>query len=209
MSTDENERVIDIVGYLQHLWAHKVTFFVTFVLVLGLGAGWTLTRPPTYNVTQTVMVTLPTVETEAQAMQQSASLAGTVSNYVKIASLPIVASPVLKKFPEIINLEQLRLLVSVSPVGPLAIDLKASGEDQEQLQTLVSDMAQNWVSVAPEQLKELPNHLRFALTIVDEPVVTMGSRGRLIRLAASGVLALIAATGMAAIASAVAQRRVA
>lgn len=208
MVADENSRVIDIVGYLKHLWEHKVAFLLTFVVVMTIGSGWALTRPAQYDVTQTVMVTLPKVEDEGQAMQQSDSLPGTVANYVKIASLPIVAQPVLDKHPEVTDFEQLQLLVSVTPVGPLGIDVEASGEDPEVLQALVSDVAESWVTVASAQLSELPDPLRLSLNTVDEPVVIQSARGRLIRLASSGVLALLAAIGMAASAQALANRRV-
>ncbi len=206
MGTDENSRVIDIVGYLKHLWAHKVIFAITFVIVMTIGAGWTMTRPAQYEVTQTVFVTLAAVEDEAQAMQQSASLAGTVSNFAAIASLPIVAKPVLDSNPTM-TFEQLQSLVSVTPVGPLAMEMKATGEDPDELQTLVSDLTESWVAVATVQLGESPSPLRFTLNPVDGPVVTDSPRGRLIRLAASGVLALIAGTLAAAVAAALMARR--
>lgn len=206
MSTDENSRVIDIVGYLKHLWAHKIIFTITFVIVMTIGAGWTLTRPAQYEVTQTVFVTLAAVEDEAQAMQQSASLAGTVSNFAAIASLPIVAQPVLESNPTM-TFEQLQLLVTVTPVGPLAMQMKATGEDPDQTQTLVSDLTASWVAVATDQLGKAPSPLRFTLNPVDDPVVADSPRGRLIRLAASGVLALIAATVIAASSAALMKRR--
>ncbi|MGV8847334.1 hypothetical protein [Tessaracoccus sp.] len=208
MGTDENSRVIDIVGYLKHLWAHKVIFVITFVVVMAIGSVWTLTRPAQFDVTQTVFVTLATVTDEAQAMQQSASLAGTVSNFAAIASLPIVAQPVLDKNPGM-TFEQLKTLVSVTPVGPLAMQMKATGEDPEETRTLVSDLTASWVAVAAVQMGEAPSPLRFTLNPVDEPVVVDSPRGRLIRLAASGVLALIASTLATALAAGLVRRRTA
>lgn len=206
MTGDENNRVIDLVGYLKHLWAHKVVFLVTFLVILGVGAGWALTRPAQYDVTQTVMVTLPTADTEAEATQQTASLHGTVANYVKMASLPVVAQPVIDAHG-VDSLEMLRAMVSVTPVGPLAIDLKATGENPDELTGLVGDLAANWVATAPTLITDLPDHLRLTLSAVDTPVVTAAASGRLIRLAASGVLALLAATAVTAAVAAVSSRR--
>lgn len=197
---DDNNKVIDIVGYLQLLWRHWPVFLVSFIVVMLAGTGWVLTRPAQYDVTQTVVISLPSVEQEAQATQQSASLAGTVATYVKMASLPATMQPVLDKHPDVESLEALRGLVSITPVTPMAVDLKATGQDAEALKSLVADLAQSWVAVAPEQLGDVPQHLRFSLATVDEPVITAAPGGRLIRLAAVGVVSLLVATVATAVA---------
>ncbi|HJE52265.1 MAG TPA: hypothetical protein K8V15_09905 [Tessaracoccus flavescens] len=199
---DDNARVIDVVGYVKKLWAHKLVFLIAFLVVLIPGTAWVMTRPAQYDVTQTVLVSLPSVQEEAQATQQQAALAGTVANLVRIAKLPMVADPVMAAHPEIETLEEYRLSVDVVPVGPLAVEIKATGDDPQALTSLITDVAQSWVQVAPATINPGAAHLDLALSAIGEPVVTATANGRLIRLVAVGALAVIAATVATAIAAA-------
>lgn len=198
--TDSNSQVIDIWGYLKKMWRLRVIWLITFVLVMGAGASYAMTRPTQYLVTQTMLVTLPSAETEAQATQQGAALTGTVASYVKMATMPAVTDTVLAKHPEVHGLEALRGLLTVKPVGPLAIDISASGPDAAPLVSLLGDLGQSFATNAPKSLGKTPEALRFQLVVAGDPVVTGASSGRLLLLVASGVLALVVAMGAVMIA---------
>lgn len=206
MDADENTRIIDIWGYLRRLRRHWVVWLALFIAILCGGAVWALTSPSQSEATQTVLVSLPSVGAEAQAMQQTASLAGTVTAYAKLATMPTVADPVLAAHPEVESLAALRVLVEVVPVGPLAIDITAIGPDADATSSLVADLASSLAANAPALL-ESPDHLRLRLTPADAPVVLDAGSGRLTRLMAAGVLALIVSTGVTGVVESWARRR--
>lgn len=206
MDSDENSRIIDVWGYLHRLGHHWLVMLAVFLLVMTAGSAWALTQPNQWEATQTVLVSLPAVDDEAQAMQQSASLVGTVAAYTKLSTMPPVTDPVLAAHPDIESLEALRLAVEVLPVGPLAIDISATGPDADATSSLVADLAASLAATAPG-LVEAPAHLELALTPVSPPVVTDAGSGRLTRLVAVTVLALMAAMAAGGFADAWKRRR--
>ena len=119
MTSEPNqERVIDVWGYVQRLWAVKWTWLVIFVLVMLIGGAYALTRPTPQNVSQSLSVIVPTVATEAEATQQAAVMGAITSSFQVMALRPPVTDAVFAKHPEIKSLAALRTEVSVVAARP-------------------------------------------------------------------------------------------
>lgn len=207
-SPDVNTAVIDVWGYVKRLWRFRWLWLAVFAVIVASGAAYALTRPAQHTATQTVLVTIPEVGTDAQAMQQTSTLGGTVATYVKLGTMPVVTDDVLAKHPEIENLEMLRALITVKSAGPLAIDIEATGVDAGELSALVHDVGERLSQKAPGAVANAPAHLKFQLSPIGDPVVTQASSGRLILLVAAGVLALLLATAAVVIADRVRPLRI-
>lgn len=196
MSEQREGGVIDVWGYVTRLWAFKWVWLAVFMLVAGVGAVYAMTRPAQVEVTQSALITVPPVASEAEATQQAASLTSISDVLRRLATRPPVADAVLAGHPEISSVSHLQSAVTVTGSG-LLIDIKAGGTDAEQLSALVRDVALSMEEQIPTATSANPPHLRASVVAVGDPIVEAASSGRTMLLAASFLGALILATSAA------------
>lgn len=193
MSEQQGGGVIDVWGYVKKLWPFKWIWLLVFLLVAGSGGAYAMTRPPQVEVTQSALITVPAVASEAEATQQAASLTSISDVLRRLATRTPVADAVLALHPEIGGIEQLQGRVTVTGSG-LLIDIKAGGEDAEALSALVHDVAVSMEQEIPTATSANPPHLRASVVPVGDPMVESVGSGRTMLLAASLLVALIVAT---------------
>ncbi|MFT3888610.1 MAG: hypothetical protein QM713_10665 [Arachnia sp.] len=198
---------VDLAAYARRLGREWVALVVAFVLVLAAGAAWVLTRPVEYVAAQTLAVTLPTAETEADAIQQGAALPGAVAAMVSLALTPGVMAPVLAAHADIPDVEALTTRVTVGRPTETLLAVSATAATAEEATRLAGDVGAALRDATPTLVPDTPPHLRFGLEAVAEPAARQAPSGRLTRLAAVGVLALLVAVGAAEVAAGVRRRR--
>ena len=89
----EDDKALDVIGYLISLKRYLVPALVVAALVLGLGAAYALTRPAKYTARATVSLVPGEVKTEAEAVQQAAMMPMVARNYSQMSNSPLVLDP--------------------------------------------------------------------------------------------------------------------
>lgn len=194
--SEHDERVIDVWGYVKKLWVYKWVWLAVFALVAVAGGAYAMTRPPAYTATQSVIITIPPVTSEAEATQQMAALTSISDVYKRLAVRPPVADIVMSKHPEVSSVQSLQDRVTVTG-GGLMIDIETTSQNEKQGAALVRDIAIAMHDQVPAAVSANPPHLQAGLTPVGEPVIVQVNSGRTMLLAASLLGGLVLATAVA------------
>lgn len=205
VATEENPRVIDLWGFLTMLWAERLVWLGVFVVVFAIG-GVAVTNadpvPPEYEVTQTIVLVLPPVNGQAEALQQSGALnEATMLVFAREALRPPVTDAVLASHPEI-TFAELQARVTATPVGN-TLEIRSHGEDPAAEAELVSDLTMSFREQLPTLTKENPEPLRYKSTVWSDPTIVLvnpvASGGRTFSLVSAAALAALIATLAAAV----------
>lgn len=200
MNTDmQDEPIADTWAYIKKLWAYKWVWLITVVVVVGAAGAYSLTLSPKIEVTQSAIITIPGVTSEAEASQQAATFTS-ISNVIqRLGTRPPISDAILAQHPELQNLDALNNTVTVSGSG-LMVDIKATGNDQKELSALARDVANSMSAGLPEAFEANPVHLRPTIAPVGEPIVTSTiSSGRSTLVVTAGMVGVIIATALAAV----------
>lgn len=199
VTVDGDSRVIDLWGFVKTLWVEKWLWLGVFVLLLGVGATYALTRPPVFVATQAVLIGHPPAATQAEALQQSSMLAGASVVFARVVLMPPVTDSVLESHPEIKTLEALRDRMDVLFTGNTLIEIRSHGSDPAAEVKLTRDLATSFRDQLPSLAKGGETNLRFVATLLDDPVVVAESNGRNSLLVVAAAVAALAATLVAAL----------
>ena len=194
----EDSRVIDLWGFLKGLWAEKVVLLSVFAVVLGLGGAYALTRPPVYQVTQSVMISLPAAASSTEAIQQLDALDNVSVALSRLLVRPPVTDKVLASHPEIGSLSELQARVTVLPIGSL-MEIQSEGADAVAEAELVSQLAASFSEQLPHLTQGNSPATQFVATVWGEPAVVQVSSGRTILMVGAAALAALVATVAAAL----------
>lgn len=93
----EDDKALDVIGYLMSLKRYLVPAAIVAALVLVLGSAFALTRPDTYVAEATVSLVPGPVKTEADATQQAAMLPMVARSYSQLANSPLVLDAAAKQ----------------------------------------------------------------------------------------------------------------
>ena len=169
MATDENPRVIDLWGFLKTLWNERLVWLGVFVVVLVGGGAYAMTRPPVYEATQAVALSLPPVSSTAEAIQQSAGLNETAAVLFSHAALrPPVTDAVLASHPEISSVSELQGRVTALAIGN-TIEFQSQGSDPVAEARLLSDITMSFSEQLPILTQESPPALRYVAKAWGDP----------------------------------------
>ncbi len=195
---DDNPRVIDVWSVGKRLWQQKWVWLSVFILVFIGGLAFAITRPPVYATSQIVIVSLPPINSTAEAIQQSGTLTESSATLARAMLRPPITDPVLAAHSEIPSLEALRAQVSAEPLGN-TIEIVARGNDPTLTAQLASEVAASFAEYLPDLIEANPPSLQYEVTVWGEPLTLTLSSGRAFLALASVALAGLVATIVAVI----------
>lgn len=200
---DANSRVIDLWGFLKGLWTERLTWLGVFVVVLlACGAVWARSpAPPVYEVTQTVVFSLPRADNSVEAIQQLTAPPNETSLLVFSRELlrPPVTDAVLESHPEFTTLAELQERVWATPIGN-TMEVRSNGNDPVAEAKLVSDLSTSFLEQLPVLTKANPPALRYEATVWSDPtIIPIEGGGRAVSLLSAITLAGLVATVAAAV----------
>lgn len=197
-NVDDNPRVIDVWSVGKRLWQQKVAWLSVFLLVFIGGVVYAMTRPPVYETTQVVILSLPPIDSTAEAVQQSGALNESTVILSRAIMRPPITDPVLAAHPEISSLAELQAQVLAVPLGN-TIEIRALGNDPAVSAQVVTDVATSFAEYLPDVIEANPPPLQYQVTVWGEPLTATLSSGRAFIVLASGALAVLLATIVAVI----------
>ena len=153
----EDDKALDVIGYLISLKRFIVPAAVVAALVLVLGSVYALTRPDTYVANATVSLIPGPVETEAEATQQAAMLPMVARSYSQLANSPLVLDPVAAQLDPSGELTGSDLAQTVRigwPSNSLVLTFAVTADSSEQAVQRVKAVAESFTQRVPQATGE-------------------------------------------------------
>lgn len=144
----EDDKALDVLGYIQGLSRYWLPALVVGVLILGLGGVYALTRPATFVGQAYVLMVPKVVETEAQATQQAAMIPMQMRSYVELIKSPVVQGPVAEKFD--VPKQEFRSMVNVGwPSDSMVLILRVTADSEEDAVGMANELVDGFVAMLP------------------------------------------------------------
>ena len=149
----EDDKALDVIGYLISLKRYLLPAAVVAALVLVLGSAYALTRPDTYVAEATVSLVPGPVETEADATQQAAMLPMVARSYSQLANSPLVldaAAQQLDPSGEVTG-DTLKQGLTVGwPSNSLVLTFAVKADSSDEAIRRVTTIADTFVETVPQ-----------------------------------------------------------
>ncbi len=201
---EDDSRVIDLWGFLKGVWAERLVWTCVFVVALIVtgGVAWVRTSDPplSYEVTQSIVFSLPPAQSTAEAIQQSTAPVNeaTLGYFARAAVRPPVTDIFLKSHPEFGSYSEFaRGLLGQMTIYPVynSLEVRFLGNDPTAATRYVSDLTSSFLEQLPVLTKGNPPPLRYRATAPGDPTVVpiiSGGRRSLALLTAAALAALVA-----------------
>lgn len=171
----EDDRALDVLGYVMTLRRFLLPAAIVGLVVLALGAAYTLTRPAAYRADVVVLLVPSEVKTDAEATQQAALLPMVARSYSQMGTSRIVLEPVVKatKDPSL-TVETLAPRITVGyPANSLLLRFSVSGSDPTQTATLANRVADSYVAHVADFGPAVGQNVSLGAKVIDRPVAPL------------------------------------
>lgn len=197
MSELSNDRILNVPEVARRIWRRKLIVLAAVILTTVAGAAWSLKEPTLHSATRVTMITLPPVNTEPDATQQASVLPSSLTTFLAILRTPTVLNPVLEEHPDIGSMDDFIPQFTAIAPSPLTITLTVTAETPEKARERVDSLTKSFVTNAPPQLHENPEHLHFRITSAPDVQYATVPPDHTTPVVASGLLGLILGIGLA------------
>ncbi|MGJ6980647.1 Wzz/FepE/Etk N-terminal domain-containing protein [Aestuariimicrobium soli] len=170
-----DDRALDVLGYVMTLRRFLLPAAVVALVVLALGAVYTLTRPAAYTAEVVVLLVPSKVTTEAEATQQAALLPMVARSYSQMGTSRIVLEPVAKAANDpAVTVETLAARVSVGyPANSLLLRFSVSGTDPTKTAALANQVADSYVTHVGDFGPAVGNSVSLGAKVIDRPATPL------------------------------------
>ena len=149
----EDDKALDVIGYLISLKRYLLPAAVVAALVLVLGSAYALSRPDTYVAEATVSLVPGPVETEADATQQAAMLPMVARSYSQLANSPLVLDAAAKQLDPSgeVTGDTLKQGLTVGwPSNSLVLTFAVKADSSDEAIRRVTTIADTFVETVPQ-----------------------------------------------------------
>ncbi|MGA4670821.1 hypothetical protein ACPCG0_13655 [Propionibacteriaceae bacterium Y1923] len=148
----EDDKALDVIGYIISLKRYLVPAVVVAALVLVLGTVFALTRPDSYVANATVGLVPGAVSSEAEATQQAAMLPMVARSYSQLANSPMVLNDAAKTLDPSGELSGTELDAGLTvgwPNNSLVITFAVKADSEQEAIDRVTAIVNSFVDLVP------------------------------------------------------------